>query len=43
MIQTETRMVVADNTGAKSVKCFRVLGGTRRRYANVGDIVICSR
>jgi len=42
MIQQETDLVVADNTGAKRVRCFRVLGGTRRRYAHVGDIVICS-
>ena len=34
--------VVADNTGAKRVKCFKVLGGSRRRYAAVGDIIVCS-
>ena len=42
MIQQETNLEVADNTGAKSVRCFRVLGGTRRRYAEVGDVIICS-
>ncbi len=42
MIQEQTRLNVADNTGAKKVMCFRVLGGTRRRYASVGDIVVGS-
>lgn len=42
MIQMQTRMTVADNTGAKEVMCVKVLGGTRRRYAGLGDIVICS-
>lgn len=42
MIQQETQLKVADNTGAKRVKCFKVLGGSRRRYARVGDIIICS-
>jgi large subunit ribosomal protein L14 len=42
MIQEETRLNVADNTGAKLLKCFRVLGGTGRRYASLGDIVVCS-
>ena len=42
MIQQETRLKVADNSGAKSVLCIRVLGGTRRRYARVGDIIVCS-
>ncbi len=42
MIQAGTRLKVADNTGAKSVACFKVLGGSRRRYAWVGDIVVCS-
>lgn len=42
MIQQESELKVADNTGAKRVKCFKVLGGSRRRYAAVGDIVICS-
>jgi large subunit ribosomal protein L14 len=40
MIQVQTQMTVADNSGAKKVSCIRVLGGTRRRYARVGDIVI---
>jgi len=40
MIQTETHLTVADNSGAKKVMCIRVLGGTRRRYAGVGDIII---
>ncbi|MBA3815040.1 MAG: 50S ribosomal protein L14 [Parachlamydiaceae bacterium] len=42
MIQQETKLKVADNTGAKRVKCFKVLGGSRRRYAHVGDIIVCS-
>ena len=42
MIQQETNLAVADNTGAKRVKCFKVLGGTRRRYAGVGDVIVCS-
>lgn len=42
MIQQETQLKVADNTGAKRVKCFKVLGGSRRRYAQVGDIIVCS-
>ncbi|HAZ15386.1 MAG: 50S ribosomal protein L14 [Chlamydiae bacterium GWC2_50_10] len=42
MIQQETELEVADNTGAKRVKCFKVLGGSRRRYAHVGDIIVCS-
>ena len=42
MIQQESDLLVADNTGAKRVRCFKVLGGTRRRYAYVGDIVVCS-
>ncbi len=40
MIQQETKLMVADNSGAKEVKCVRVLGGTRRRYATIGDLVI---
>lgn len=40
MIQQETRLKVADNTGAKEVQCIRVLGGTRRKYAHVGDIIV---
>ncbi len=42
MIQSGTRLIVADNTGAKHVECFKVLGGTRRRYAYVGDIIVAS-
>ncbi len=42
MIQQETRMAVADNTGAREVMCIKVLGGSRRRYAGLGDIIICS-
>jgi large subunit ribosomal protein L14 len=42
MIQQETKLKVADNSGAKRVKCFKVLGGSRRRYAHVGDIIVCS-
>lgn len=42
MIQTETRLNVADNSGAKEVLCIRVLGGTERRYASVGDIIVVS-
>ena len=40
MIQTQTRLIVADNTGAKSVMCIKVLGGTKKRYATLGDTVI---
>lgn len=39
MIQTESRLEVADNTGAKSVLCIKVLGGSKRRYASVGDVI----
>jgi len=42
MIQAESKLKVADNTGAKMIKCFKVLGGTRRRYAQVGDIIVAS-
>lgn len=42
MIQTETLLNVADNSGAKKVLCIRVLGGTRRRYATVGDVIVVS-
>ena len=42
MIQQETRLAVADNTGAKEVMCIKVLGGSRRRYAGLGDVIICS-
>jgi large subunit ribosomal protein L14 len=40
MIQTESRLRVADNSGAKEVLCIRVLGGTRRRYASIGDVIV---
>ncbi|CAK8720498.1 50S ribosomal protein L14 [Candidatus Electronema halotolerans] len=40
MIQTETRLNVADNSGAKKVLCIRVLGGSRRRYASIGDVIV---
>jgi large subunit ribosomal protein L14 len=42
MIQTETRLTVADNSGAKELYCIKVLGGSKRRYATIGDIIICS-
>lgn len=42
MIQEYSRLTVADNSGAKVVMCFRVLGGTRRRYARIGDVIVCS-
>jgi large subunit ribosomal protein L14 len=42
MIQVETRLRVADNTGAKELLCIRVLGGSGRRYANIGDIIVAS-
>jgi len=42
MIQSETRLVVADNTGATELMCIQVLGGTHRRFAGLGDIVVCS-
>lgn len=42
MIQAETRLKVADNTGAKEIYCIEVLGGSRRRYAYVGDIIVAS-
>ncbi|HUE73437.1 MAG TPA: 50S ribosomal protein L14 [Pirellulaceae bacterium] len=42
MIQQETRMAVADNTGAREVMCVKVLGGSRRRTASLGDVIICS-
>jgi len=42
MIQTETFLKIADNAGAKEIQCFRVLGGTRRRYARIGDIVVAA-
>ena len=42
MLQQQSRMKVADNTGAKELMCIRVLGGTGRRYARVGDVIVCS-
>jgi large subunit ribosomal protein L14 len=42
MIQMQTRLAVADNTGAKELMCIKVLGGTHRRFAGLGDIVVCS-
>jgi len=42
MIQAESRLKVADNTGAKIIECFKVLGGSRKRYAKIGDIVVAS-
>lgn len=42
MIQQETELEVADNSGAKRVKCFKILGGSKRRYAHVGDVVVAS-
>ncbi len=42
MIQMQTYLKVADNTGAKEIMCIRVLGGSRRRYANIGDVIVAS-
>jgi large subunit ribosomal protein L14 len=42
MIQAQTYLDVADNTGAKEIMCFKVLGGTRRRYAGLGDVIVAS-
>jgi large subunit ribosomal protein L14 len=42
MIQNETRLAVADNTGAKELYCIKVLGGSRRRYGNIGDVIVAS-
>src|SRR5690242_16484266 len=42
MIQMQTKLTVADNTGAKEVMCIKVLGGSRRRTASLGDVVVCS-
>lgn len=42
MIQAESYLDVADNTGAKVCKCIKVIGGSRRRYAGIGDVIICS-
>ncbi|MDD3470268.1 MAG: 50S ribosomal protein L14 [Thermoguttaceae bacterium] len=42
MIQMQTRLAVADNTGAKELMCIKVLGGSRRRFARIGDVIVCS-
>ncbi len=42
MIQQESRLIVADNSGAKEILCIRVLGGSRRRYARVGDVIVAT-
>ena len=42
MIQPESKLKVADNTGAKAVKCIKVLGGSKRRYARIGDVIVVS-
>ena len=42
MIQMQSRLAVADNTGAKELMCIKVLGGTRRRTAGLGDVIVCS-
>jgi large subunit ribosomal protein L14 len=42
MIQAETRLKVADNSGARKVLCIKVLGGSKRRYARVGDVIVCT-
>ena len=42
MIQVKTELQVADNTGAKKIECIKVLGGSKRRYAGVGDLIVCS-
>ena len=42
MIQEYTELSVADNSGARKLRCFKVLGGTRRRYASIGDVIVCS-
>ena len=42
MIQPQTMLKVADNTGAKIIQCFRVLGGTKRRYAQIGDVIVAT-
>lgn len=42
MIQVETRLKVADNTGAKEIECIKVLGGSRRRYARIGDVIVAA-
>lgn len=42
MIQQESKLIVADNTGAKMIQCIRVLGGTRHRYARIGDVIVAA-
>lgn len=42
MIQVQTRLKVADNTGAKELMCIKVIGGSKRRYASLGDVIVCS-
>ena len=42
MIQSESYLKVADNTGAKEIKCIRVLGGSKRKYGNIGDVIVAS-
>ena len=42
MIQVESKLEVADNSGAKKIRCIKVLGGSKRRYAGLGDIIVCS-
>ena len=42
MIQVQTELLVADNTGAKRVECIKVLGGSKRRYASIGDLIVVS-
>ena len=42
MIQQETKLKVADNTGAKKIECIKVLGGSKRRYASIGDMIVVS-
>jgi large subunit ribosomal protein L14 len=42
MIQSESRLKVADNSGAKELLCIRILGGTGRKYANIGDVIVCT-
>lgn len=42
MIQQETRLKVADNSGARELLCIRVLGGTKRKYANIGDVIVAT-
>ena len=42
MVQVQTRLKVADNTGAKEIMCIKVLGGSKRRYANIGDVIVAA-